>query len=150
MKFKRHAHRRHVIDPQVTMIHSPAHTNITILTNPWDVLVQKTFNSRIRFSIMTYFNKYRVIYRYSRNGTFLFSSNCSHFCTSQKYLPFNSIHAKFHVLVLEHKNKNLLFFSLLGSALGLWQEANEEMHFVPIHNRSKETQKLRPYQLVQK
>lgn len=75
------------------VILSLAHTNFTILTNCSDVLVQKTFN-RIRFSIMTYFNKYCVIYRYSRNGTFRFSSNCSHFCTSQKYLPFNSIHAK--------------------------------------------------------
>lgn len=62
-----------------------------------------------RISSMTYFNKYLDIYRYSRNGTFLFfSSNCFTFLYKPKYLPFYLCSCKISLLRLMKNKKDLL------------------------------------------
>lgn len=80
--------------------------------------VQKTFNSRISFSIMTYFNKYLIIYRYSRNGTFLFFLQIAHISVQAKNICHYLYSCKiFYASDLEIKKEHINFFLMLKREL---------------------------------
>lgn len=113
-----------------------------------------------RISSMTYFNKYLDIYRYSRNGTFLFfSSNCFTFLYKPKYLPFYLCSCKISLLRLMKNKKDLLilFFSscfdvhtqIISIISSIFQFCKLNRCTLCQYTTEASKAKLRPFQLVQ-